>query len=284
MTDDDAATDYDDLVTDLALGRVDEQDGMNRILEAVADATPAERQEAIEAIANNTKYNKSTVEEQAAEIRNQAAMGDIDVVAVTKYIPYDPNEYVEYEFQVVADGNPTEFRVPSSDLRSPKEIEARLLEATDRVVSFEEWDETLDYWLSEAEVVEEMEEPITIDHDVAWDVLLSVNTRVPTNDWDEFKARGKDVYVDGERETLKVNSGFIKNTLADKDVTMRKIRALIDPVMPDGEGSKVVTEDYNQFRYWTFSVEKLRNVDGLNIEGMLSELDEEEDGETDDDT
>lgn len=248
---------------------INQHDASKELLRVVADkGDAAQRQEAVEIVAQHTDYNKSTAKDWIDEVESAVTQGYIDVHEVVQIVPHDSNEPHEWEFHVTARGEDVAFRVDTTELMGPTAIQQKVFEATRVKVKFEDWDEILNEWLEQADVVERDAEPIELEHQVARDVIKNIGRATVTDDYDAFKRGEASVLLDDDEDEVLAHSKLINTAMSasNQDVKRRRLRSILDPCMAGN--AKSVRSDDGFVSAWRFDVEALDETDAVDIDKM----------------
>lgn len=262
---------HDELCAQVALADmqddIDTRGACKELLSWVAQHGAApDVQETIELIVQKTDYNKSTVKDWYREVQSQVSLRYMDVEKIVKIKQHDPDEDDLFEFHVTANGEPASFRISSMDLMSQRAFQTKMLELCHTKTTFEDWDEQLNEWLQQAEIQEEMAEPLEIEHQVARSVVESIGQSEATYDEETFKQ-------DKTKVLLKDDEIWVRPELLDSvassrsgEVSRRRLRAILDEVLA-GNNQKVRSGE-GYVNAWRFNAEKLdqtRVVDVANL-------------------
>lgn len=272
----------DDELDELVYDLVTSDDGQKEIAEELLSKSleydSVVQAEVIEVIHDATGYNKDTIRDWKGELQNARAFDLLGIEGITKVTRYAPEDPILYEFTVDTPNTDglASFRLSSDDLLSPTKFEQKVLELTDTLVEFDDWNEVLNQWLREHDIATEKEEPLDIEHSVTEAVVDRIRAMEPVVDIDDFKQNPDTVMVRLGRNEAQISATVIDSATREVqgETNRQKIRAILDDLMVGGEARKVRVGD-DHFRAWRFDLERLEDADVLDVE-HLREDDEDD--------
>lgn len=292
MTDDGDDAGFDDLVADVCTASVkddvSEREAARDLLEWVAEnGDVPKREEAIEAIANSTDFNKSAAQDWYKEINSEKSMAMLDVQDIIEIEPWDPDEDNIYQFHVIANGDEHTFKVSSGELTSQNAMQKKILEVCHVKVTFDDWDQTLNEWLDKATMDKKKEEPLTPAHSIANKVVRDIGSAEATFDYETLKQSPQKVYLHNweqeeqpdEPPQIWVRSEMIDQTLeaSNAEVTKQKLRPILDGVMA-GPVQSLRSDGTGFTSAWRFDAEKLGETEQVDLADLEAVAEKDSDG------
>jgi len=237
-----------------------------------ADKNPAKQQEKIDLVNQRTQFNKSTLRDILEEQKTKKSLKGFQIRKIVKITPINKEDDTVFEFHIEHQGEEYSFRIVSSELVGPQEFKKKILELTDQLVTFESWNDQLNQWMEQCPLEVREEEPLKDANAVVEHIFNEFEMLQIAEEMKEFKQfpesmalvkeDDKEIWVSGTWIDSKVSS-------LNKDVSLRKVRTLLEDFMPNGK-SKKVRKDDDQFRAWRFDQEKLVKI------GVLEDLEDSE--------
>jgi len=246
--------------------------------------------EAVDTIHTHTEYTKSTVRNWYDEISSEAAAAEVTVRRIVKYHPIVPDDDVEWEIHGTADGERFTFKLNTTDLNTQTPFAGKILEVTDRAVEFENWNDTLQGWLDQATIEEDLKAPIGPEWAAAEDVLSRLgNLDIITDSRIFAQTDSNTVLYDSDEMALRANAALIEKAAeVHGDVNVRRIREVLDHVI-ERNSVTVRVDDDRYRRAWVFDATALVGMGVLSqehldaVEAEAADADSESEDTTDDD-
>jgi len=237
-----------------------------------ADKNPAKQQEKVDLVSQRTQFNKSTLRDILEEQKTKKSLKGFQIRKIVKITPINKEDDTVFEFHIEHVGNEYSFKIVSSELVGPNEFKKKILELTDQLVTFDSWNDQLNKWMEQCPLEVREEEPLKDANAVVEHIFNEFEMLQIAEEMKEFKQfpesmalmkeDDKEIWVSGTWIDSKVSS-------LNKDVSLRKVRTLLEDFMPNGK-SKKVRKDDDQFRAWRFDQEKLVKI------GVLEDLEDSE--------
>jgi hypothetical protein len=237
-----------------------------------ADKNPAKQQEKVDLVSQRTQFNKSTLRDILEEQKTKKSLKGFQIRKIVKITPINKEDDTVFEFHIEHVGNEYSFKIVSSELVGPNEFKKKILELTDQLVTFDSWNDQLNKWMEQCPLEVREEEPLKDANAVVEHIFNEFEMLQIAEEMKEFKQfpesmalmkeDDKEIWVSGTWIDSKVSS-------LNKDVSLRKVRTLLEDFMPNGK-SKKVRKDDDQFRAWRFDQEKLVKI------GVLEYLEDSE--------
>jgi len=237
-----------------------------------ADKHPAKQQEKVDLVSQRTQFNKSTLRDILEEQKTKKSLKGFQIRKIVKITPINKEDDTVFEFHIEHVGNEYSFKIVSSELVGPNEFKKKILELTDQLVTFDSWNDQLNKWMDQCPLEVREEEPLKDANAVVEHIFNEFEMLQIAEEMKEFKQfpesmalmkeDDKEIWVSGTWIDSKVSS-------LNKDVSLRKVRTLLEDFMPNGK-SKKVRKDDDQFRAWRFDQEKLVKI------GVLEDLEDSE--------
>jgi hypothetical protein len=235
-----------------------------------ADKNPAKQQEKVDLVSQRTQFNKSTLRDILEEQKTKKSLKGFQIRKIVKITPINKEDDTVFEFHIEHHGEEYSFRIVSSELVGPNEFKKKILELTDQLVTFDSWNDQLNKWMEQCPLEVREEEPLKDANAVVEHIFNEFEMLQIAEEMKEFKQfpesmalmkeDDKEIWVSGTWIDSKVSS-------LNKDVSLRKVRTLLEDFMPNGK-SKKVRKDDDQFRAWRFDQEKLVKI------GVLEDLED----------
>lgn len=266
------------------------REAARNLLEVVANHDTPTQEEAVELLTEETKYGKSTIRDWFAEVTAEVTQQRIEVERVLKKFPADTQDDVVFELDIVCDGERYDVTMPSGELMSERAFQQKILERTNTLIEFENWRDTLNDWLDQAEIVTVTAEPTTAHHAVVEGILENIATMTCYADASRMRELGTsyayydpDPDIDDRDEPVVWVSGTMvddvgKRTTGDIDHT--RTRAILAPYLAH-EYNSVRTFD-GGFRAWAFDYDSLRSEELVDDEEQITERTEQATDDDDD--
>lgn len=268
------------------------KEAARNLLEVVAHHDAPTREETIELLKSETEYGKSTIRDWFAEVTAEVTQQKIEVVRVLKKFPADPSDDVIYEFDIICEGTQYDVAMPSDAIQTERVFQKKILERTDTLIEFENWRDTINEWLDQAEIIEVMQEPTTAEHAVVEGILENIATMTCYATDQRMRELGTSYAyyddapdIDDRDDPVVWISGTMiddvsKRTTGDIDHT--RTRAILGPYLAH-EYNSVRTFD-GGFRAWAFDYESLRDEELVDAEEQIAERTDEATDDDDDES
>lgn len=269
-TDGEAETDeFDAALNDVmrAMDDEDEDAAIERIMSVAAGRDEATKQEAIEVVASKTRKTKNEAEALLRDHEGQRSRELLTVERIEQIIPVGDADEHRYRFHVSAGGTTGVVELGTGSLvHSPHRFQQQVFELTGTKVSFPEWDETLNQWMDETEVVEREEDPLSNAHALAESFVDRVRGMEVVTSRDEFRSRPLHalLYEPGENRLLV--AGKVVDDLRQSqpgDVSMRRARNILNPVSAGNSESIETENDFS--RVWPFDADRLATTADIDL-------------------
>lgn len=245
----------------------DEQDeAIQELMEAVAGADKMTKQEAVKLVADKTYKTKKEAQELADEQEGERSRDLIDIGQIEKIVPVGDSDEYRYRFHVTVGGERGVVELSSSNLMSSHQFKRQIFELTNTVVQFDEWEQTLNRWMSDAEITEREEVPDSTDHALAEAVIDRMRAMEIVTDPESFRMRPLHACRhDPEENLLLVAGKLIDDVKGDLngEVSMRRAREILSPFLADN--SKVVRINDNNLRVWQFDADALATETSITL-------------------
>lgn len=237
-----------------------------------ADKNPAKQQEKVDLVSQRTQFNKSTLRDILEEQKTKKSLKGFQIRKIVKITPINKEDDTVFEFHIKHVGNEYSFKIVSSELVGPNEFKKKILELTDQLVTFDSWNDQLNKWMEQCPLKVREEEPLKDANAVVEHIFNEFEMLQIAEEMKEFKQFPESMaLVSEDDEEIWVSGTWIDSKVSslNKDVSLRKVRTLLEDFMPSGE-SKKVRKDDDQFRAWRFDRERLVKI------GVLEDLEGDE--------
>lgn len=261
------------LVQTLHDDEADTHAAAEHLLEVAAEqGDRAQQDDAVEMIATLTKWNKSVAEDWLSETKDQTTADMLEVPQVKKQIPPGDDD-VLWEFHVVAAGKPAVFRLPSSDLSTQQAFATKVLEVTNVPVDFDNWKEQLHEWLTDADIMEEDQPPITPEHSIVRKLLSNIGSLEATRKYDKFRQNERLAFLNEKDEEVWVRSEMVESTLSSTstEVSRQRLRSILGDLLSNGSKETKIEDKYVYI--WRFDAEELFDTDAVDRETLEDSAD-----------
>lgn len=237
---------------------------------AVKHGSDDERAEVVDLIVNQTRFNRSTVNDWEGDAIVDVAAEQVNVERIVEEVRDSrekPNNYTFYVTGERIDGE-REFTLTTPELtRSQHAFCDRVFELTHFLPEFDEWADTLNHFMQSAAVETVHEAPIDIEHDVSREIVDKMASMDVVREMDEFKMdRGTKLLYDPATDSVAISSKTLRevaDAVSTSDVNLRAVRDVLDGVLVDND-QRAGTSTTRSVRFyegkhnaWQFKCEKL---------------------------
>lgn len=260
---------FDEAVVDVIRARDDEDEdaAIERIMTVAARRDEATKQDAIGVVESKTRKTKSEAKALLRDHEGQRSRELLAIDHIEKIVPVGDADEYRYRFHVEAGGERGVVELTTGALvHTPHQFQQQVFELTGTKVSFPEWDDTLNQWMDETEVVERDEDPLSNAHALAESFVDRVRGMEVVTSRDEFRSRPLHalLYEPGENRLLV--AGKVIDDLRQSqpgDVSMQKARNILDPVSAGNSESIEIEDDFS--RVWPFDADLLATTADIDL-------------------
>ena len=255
-----------------AVGEDEQDEAIQELMEAIAGADKMTKQEAVNLVAEKTYKTKKEAQELADEQEGERSRELIDINHIEKIVPVGDSDEYRYRFHVTVGGEVGVVELSSSNLMSSHQFKRQIFELTNTVVQFDEWEQTLNRWMSATEITEREEMPDSNEHQLAEDVFSRIRAMEIVTDSESFRMRPLHACRHIPEENLLVVAGkLIDDVKSDLkgEVSMRRAREVLDPYLADN--SKVVSINDGYLRVWQLDADAIETQIGIELSHDESE-------------
>lgn len=249
-----------------AVGEDEQDEAIQQLMEAVAGADKMTKQEAVNLVASKTYKTKKEAQELADEQEGERSRDLIDINHIEKIVPVGDSDEYRYRFHVTVGGEDGVIELSSGNLMSSHQFKRQIFELTNTVVQFDEWEQTLNRWMSGVEIDEREEVPDSVEHALAEAVIDRIRAMEIVGDPKDFRMRPLHACrYDPESNRLLVAGKLIDDVKGDLkgEVSMRRAREILSPFLADN--SKVVRINDDNLRVWQFNADALATKTDIDL-------------------